>query len=80
MPKVLGFDAVLYRTSFEFPMEKCTFLNEFLPENEQTLLQDLGLLHLHKLIHSDINPKNIMFSPLRNRVVYIDFGLSNIIK
>lgn len=28
----------------------------------------------------DLNPKNIMFSPTRNKIVFIDFGLSEIIE
>lgn len=38
------------------------------------------MLHLHKIIHFDINPKNIMFSTLRKKTVFIDFGLSDMIK
>lgn len=80
MPKVLGFDAVLYRTSLEFLMEKCDLLKEYPPEHEQVLLDNLALLHRHKVMHMDINPNNLMFSPRNNKIVFIDFGLSKVIR
>jgi serine/threonine protein kinase len=44
-----------------------------------SLLQALGRLHRFKIIHRDINPSNIMFSPKRNSLVFIDFGFSLIV-
>ncbi len=31
-------------------------------------------------MHQDITPNNIMFSPFFNKLVFIDFGLSQLIK
>ena len=36
-------------------------------------------LHRHKIVHMDIKPDNVMFSPTLNKLVFIDYGLSKII-
>ena len=33
-------------------------------------------MHLFKIIHFDIKPANIQFSKIKNKFVFIDFGLS----
>jgi serine/threonine protein kinase len=38
------------------------------------------MMHLLKIVHTDIKPDNIMFSKAFNKLVFIDFGLSDIIK
>ncbi len=40
----------------------------------------LATLHKHKIIHLDINPFNIMYSPYHKKNVFIDFGLSKVIE
>ena len=37
-------------------------------------------MHEINFIHGDIKPENIMWSPFFQKFVFIDFGLSNIIK
>jgi len=41
--------------------------------------ENLSMMHHFHLVHMDIKPDNIMFSPYYKRVVFIDFGLSRII-
>ena len=36
-------------------------------------------LHALKIVHSDINPSNIMFSPKFQKAVFIDFGFSELL-
>jgi len=40
----------------------------------------LKKLHLLNIVHLDIKPSNIMFSKQFNKFVFIDFGLSDLIK
>lgn len=37
-------------------------------------------MHSFYIIHADIKPENIVFSPSLNKPVFIDFGFSTIIK
>ena len=36
-------------------------------------------LHALKIVHNDINPSNIMFSPKFQKTVFIDFGFSKLL-
>lgn len=42
-------------------------------------MKQLATLHSNKIVHLDINPDNVMFSPRLGRPVFIDFGLSELI-
>ena len=44
------------------------------------LYENLAILHHFKIVHMDIKPENIMLSPSFRKPVFIDFGLSKIIK
>jgi len=37
-------------------------------------------MHKFNIIHFDVKMSNLMFSPIFKKAVYIDFGLSEIIK
>jgi serine/threonine protein kinase len=37
-------------------------------------------MHCFKIIHADIKPENVAFSPKLGKAVFLDFGLSMIIK
>jgi len=37
-------------------------------------------MHSYNIIHFDIKPENICFSSEYNKIVFIDFGLSEIVK
>ena len=37
-------------------------------------------MHEFGVIHLDINPENIMWSPLKQKPVFIDFGFSDVVK
>mgnify|MGYP002078927236 CR=1 FL=1 len=37
-------------------------------------------MHYLKLIHADIKPSNVAYSPYHKKYVFIDFGLSLFIK
>jgi serine/threonine protein kinase len=81
--KLCGFDIVLYRNCMEFSMEKCKDAVTVLEDmREATLIlkRKLHILHSFHIVHMDIKPMNIMFSPSKKELVLIDFGFSNIIK
>ena len=48
--------------------------------NSNLLYWNLAIMHKLKIIHRDIKPENIMLSPSYRKPVFIDFGLSTIIK
>jgi serine/threonine protein kinase len=44
------------------------------------MVQSLHFMHSLKIIHGDIKPSNIMWSPKFNKLVFIDFGLTKTIR
>lgn len=48
--------------------------------DKDTLYKSIGLLHQYNIVHQDIKPNNIMFSPAYHKIVLIDYGLSKFIK
>ena len=44
------------------------------------MFEDLTILHWLKLVHADIKPENMMFSPAYKKTVFIDFGLSSFVR
>jgi len=46
---------------------------------KQEMTENLYIAHMWNIVHMDLKPSNIMFSPKKQRYVLIDFGLSNII-
>lgn len=42
--------------------------------------EDLSLMHSFQIIHGDIKIDNIMWSPSHEKNVFIDFGLSKLLK
>ena len=43
------------------------------------IVDTLGKIHQHKIIHKDINPSNIVFNPRTEQLKIIDFGLSTLL-
>lgn len=87
-PKVIFsnvYDLVCYNDCIEFYMELCKTIKQSFNELESNLLKnyerDLKLcmskLHYFKMIHKDIKPENILFSPSRNHFVLTDFGVAH---
>ena len=81
-PKVesyFGFDILMFETCIEFTMEQCEKLieNKF---NMDLLYWNMSILHFYKITHRDIKPENILLSPSYKKLVFIDFGLSTIVK
>lgn len=74
----LGFDLVAFRDSVVFAMEKCERVESVQREDAQGLRQSLFLMHGAGLVHFDIKPDNVMFSPAFGKLVFIDFGLSEL--
>ena len=37
-------------------------------------------MHRFHIVHQDIKPENILYSPEQKRLVFIDFGLSTFIR
>lgn len=44
------------------------------------MIQKIFTLHEFKIVHNDIKPHNIAFSPYYKAFVYLDFGLSKLVK
>lgn len=74
---IFGFDIVAYDDSVMFCMEKCTVLDHIDHEVVNELKRSLKIMHRFHLIHYDINPNNIMFSPHFKKPIFIDFGFSS---
>jgi serine/threonine protein kinase len=78
----IGVDVVIYETCIEFAME----MGEGLQRREQfdglgeDLLASLLQMHRVKMLHLDIKPDNVCFSPFFNKFVFIDFGLSRMVR
>lgn len=74
-----GFDLIVFRKTIEFSMEKCSHGPKFGEEEYLQLLENLGVMHQYHIIHRDITPNNIMFSPSQGKSIFIDFNVSTII-
>lgn len=48
--------------------------------NSSLLYWNLAVMHHYHIVHCDIKPENIMLSPYHKKIVFIDFGLSKVIK
>jgi predicted ATPase/signal transduction histidine kinase/CheY-like chemotaxis protein/tRNA A-37 threonylcarbamoyl transferase component Bud32 len=77
-------DSSIYYTMEYF--EGDTLSNYFLKENptiKQTLkifiklIFGLEKIHEHFIIHKNINPKNILYNPKTNRIIFIDFNIAS---
>ena len=44
------------------------------------LMKSIHLMHKLNIVHFDIKPDNIMYSPAQGKVVFIDFGLSELVE
>jgi serine/threonine protein kinase len=78
--KPFGFDLLIYLNCIEFAMEFCNHTLDLSRGLEKDLQSALLRMHSLKLIHFDIKPENICFSPYFQKYVFIDFGLHRIIK
>ena len=81
-PKVwpcFGFDALMFSECIEFGMEACQKMTQ-LNFDQHSLFTNLAIIHRLKLIHQDIKPLNIMWSPSQNKIVFIDFGFCTFLK
>ncbi len=75
-----GFDLVIYDNCIEFAMEYCDHTLNLQRGLEKDLQGALIRIHALKLIHFDIKPQNICYSPYLRKYVFIDFGLHRVIK
>lgn len=78
-----GFDITCFEDCLEFTMELCKPLSSLqcqAEESEMRLKYCVRLMHSLNLIHKDIKPSNIMYSPSSRDLVLIDFGISEVVK
>jgi serine/threonine protein kinase len=76
--KVNGFDFIVHDYFIEFHMEQCVTFDKISIEEE--MKRNLLVMHSLKICHMDISQKNIMYSLTFKKWVFIDFGLSRIVK
>lgn len=74
-----GFDLIVFEDCLQFAMEKCEPIHSYSEDNYGDLLETMGQMHRHHIIHKDVNPNNIMFSLSRQKPVFVDFGFSDIV-
>lgn len=65
MNNIFGFDLVAYDECIEFCMEECTMLESIDSKQSEDLIRKLQILHELQIVHLDIKPQNICFSPER---------------
>lgn len=82
-PKILtpyGFDLICYRNCIEFCMEQCLpwySAHIYGPDEiEERLKHCMVVMHLLRIVHRDIKPDNIVWSPSLQQLVLCDFGIS----
>jgi serine/threonine protein kinase len=78
--KFFGFDIIVFKDSLVFSMEFCDMSNYRINDYLSLLKNKLLLLHALNIVHLDIKPENVAYSPAYNEYVFIDFGLSRMIK
>ena len=80
MIKYLNFDIIFSNTCIEFAMEKCLPLTIQTRNIFEQMRINLFILHHFRIIHFDIKIDNIMYSKLQDKYIFIDFGLSDLLK
>lgn len=78
----MGFDLMIYNDCVAYAMEYCQNSNYVQPFalSRYQLQSKLLKMHAIKFIHMDIKEDNICFSNIKKDYVFIDYGLSKIIK
>ena len=89
----MGFDIITYDDCIDFCMEKCWDYGKvfrkiedkdekkkILKKTMKELKNILKMMRMLHLIHGDIKPDNILFSPGWKKIVLIDFGLAKFIR
>jgi serine/threonine protein kinase len=79
MEKYLGFDAIIYQNEYMFAMEKGKIITSVSGELYERLKGCIETLHSYGIIHFDIKPENITYSPYYSKAVFIDFGFSDVV-
>ena len=80
---IMGFDLVFYDQTVEYMMELCEEFNPLTSDYEityQDLKTALAFMHSFRITHSDIKKDNVMYSPSREKLVFIDFNCSSAVK
>lgn len=75
--KIFGFDMLIFQDTVEFCMELCQPIEI---RELGRITDNLYTMHSFRIIHGDIKLENIMWSPNHKKNVFIDFGLSKLIK
>jgi serine/threonine protein kinase len=75
-----GFDLVAFRDEIVFCMEFCEGIKTLSNLDVDQIKHKLRSLHRLQIVHLDIKPENIGFSPLIFSPVFIDFGFSKVLK
>lgn len=60
---MFGFDLVVYDECIEFCMEECTLFDTITERQSEDLTRKMQILHELQIVHLDIKPQNILFSP-----------------
>jgi serine/threonine protein kinase len=81
-----SYDVICFNNCIEFRMELCEPLTNnqvdwqqkgiCFKQIKQDLSERLALMHSLGLIHCDIKPENVLYSPQRQAFVYGDFGMA----
>jgi serine/threonine protein kinase len=79
LSNLFGFDIVVFKDCAEFCMEQCRPIYEFSAAMMWALKLKLRSLHCLNIVHLDIKPDNISFSPFLNEPILLDFGLSDVV-
>lgn len=74
-----GFDVLCFRDQVQFSMEMCCRAGGIagsLTSLSTRMMYCMRVMHLLGLVHKDIKPSNILYSPSLQNFVYCDFGVS----
>jgi serine/threonine protein kinase len=79
LSNIFGFDIAVFKDCAEFCMEQCRPIYGFNAEMVRALKMKLRSLHCLNIVHLDIKPENISFSPSLNEPILLDFGFSDVV-
>ena len=80
MLPLFGYAIIVGRTRAFFAMEHCLTDRQPSAGDLAQLMQSLRAMHAIRFVHIDIKKSNIAFSPTFGKYVFIDFGLSELIR
>ena len=76
---IFGYDIICYNDRIEFAMEHCGN-DGYANDKYEQLFEAMKEMHSLKIVHRDMKPDNVDWSPHFSRWVFLDFGFATVLE